>query len=137
MKTRMLRVATFVMVGFMVNLLGAAQAEAQFSKAVVLLKGSVRSEQTGKAHSVKVSVRAAGDKAVELTASTSNKENGNYLVVLQANKKYWVHLEGSDIITKDELIETPSASKTIQINKDFTVTTISVAKTSEDKASIE
>jgi len=48
---------------------------------------------------------------VEITASTSNKESGNYLVILQANKKYWVHLEGQDIVAKDELIETPAASK--------------------------
>jgi hypothetical protein len=115
--------------------LAGTQAKAQFSKAVVVLKGIVRNEQTGKAHSVKVSVRAAGDKAIELTSSRSNSETGSYLVVLQANKKYWVHLEGTDILTKDELIETPSAAKTVQMEKDFAVTAISAAK-AEDKVSI-
>ena len=105
--------------------IGTTGAQAQFSKAVVVLKGTVRSEQTGKVHSVKVSVRAAGDKAIEITSSKSNSESGNYLVILQPNKKYWVHLEGEDILTKDELIETPSVIKTEQMNKDFAVTTIS------------
>ena len=124
-------------IGLVIGLMGESQAQAQFSKAVVMLKGVVRSEQSGKAHSVKVSVRAAGDKALEITASTSNSQSGGYLVILQANKKYWVHLEGADIITKDEMIETPAASKTIQMNKDFSVTTITVAKHAEDKASLE
>ncbi|MEI8134895.1 MAG: hypothetical protein WCH46_07420 [bacterium] len=108
--------------------IGGTGAKAQFSKAVVVLKGVVRSEQTGKAHSVKVSVRAAGDKAVEITSSKSNSASGSYLVVLQANKKYWVHLEGEDIVTKDELIETPAAAKTVQLEKDFNVTLTSAPK---------
>jgi hypothetical protein len=120
---RKLAVAAFILGGLL--LLGINEAQAQFSKAVVVLKGVVRSEQTGKAHSVKVSVRAAGDKALELTSSKSNSESGNYLVVLQPNKKYWVHLEGEDILTKDELIETPIVNKTEQMTKDFAVTTIS------------
>jgi hypothetical protein len=119
-------VVTLLTIGFAI--LGTSGANAQFSKAVVLLKGNVHSEQTGKAHSVKVSVRAAGDKAVEITSSTSNSENGNYLVILQPGKKYWVHLEGQDILTKDELIETPSVLHTEQLKKDFAVTTISVAQ---------
>jgi hypothetical protein len=88
-------------------------------------------------HSVKVSVRAAGDKALEITASTSNSESGSYLVILQANKKYWVHLEGEDIITKDVLIETPLASKTVQMDKDFAVTTITVAHNIDYKAGMQ
>ena len=136
MTNKITKFALVAILGLVFSLLGESQANAQFSKAVVMLKGVVRSVQTGKAHSVKVSVRPAGDKALEITASTSNSESGNYLVVLQANKKYWVHLEGDDIITKDELIETPAAPKTVQMVKDFAVTTISVANPVGDKASI-
>lgn len=124
----MIKVTIIAIMGVIFTLFGADQAQAQFSKAVVVLKGIVRNQQNGKVHSVKVSVRAAGDKALEITNSKSNSESGAYLVVLQANKKYWVHLEGDDILTKDELIETPAASKTVQMNKDFAVTTISVAQ---------
>jgi hypothetical protein len=136
MKNQIRKIAAIAITGLLFSFVMTMQANAQFSKAVVVLKGTVHAEQTGKAHSVKVSVRAAGDKALEITSSKSNKESGNYLVVLQANKKYWMHLEGDDIVTKDELIETPSTNKTIQINKDFTVTTISVV-TSQDKASLK
>jgi hypothetical protein len=120
--SKVTKLGAMAILGLVISL-GGSQAHAQFSKAVVMLKGVVRNEQNGKAHSVKVSVRAVGDKALEITASTSNSESGNYLVILQANKKYWVHLEGADIITKDELIETPSATKTVQMDKDFAVTT--------------
>ena len=126
------KIAAIAILGLVSSLMGSNSAQAQFSKAVVVLKGVVRNQETGKAHSVKVSVRAAGDRALEITNSKSNSESGSYLVVLQANKKYWVHLEGDDIITKDELIETPAASKTVQMDKDFAVSTISIAKT-EDK----
>ena len=128
MTDKMTKVAAIMVLGFAFNFFGGSAVYAQFSKTVVVLKGVVRNDVTGKAHSVKVSVRAAGDKAVEITASKSNSENGNYLVVLQTNKKYWVHLEGEDIITKDELIETPTSSKTVQIDKDFAVTTITAVK---------
>jgi len=36
------------MIGFVVSFLATSQASAQFSKAVVMLKGTVRSEQSGK-----------------------------------------------------------------------------------------
>jgi len=120
-------VVAIIVLGF--ALISGSQAKAQFSKAVVMLKGVVRSEQTGKAHSVKVSVRAAGDKAIEITASRSNSESGNYLVLLAPGKKYWVHLEGDDVVTKDELIETPATTSTVKMDKDFAVTTTSVAQT--------
>ena len=135
MRNKLTKLAAIAIIGLVFSLIGEAQA--QFSKTVIMLKGVVRSEQSGKAHSVKVSVRAAGDKALEITASTSNSESGSYLVILQANKKYWVHLEGEDIITKDVLIETPIASKTVQVNKDFAVTTITVAHNTSDKASMQ
>ena len=125
---RITKIAAFTILGLIFSFIGLDSAHAQFSKAVIVLKGVVRNQATGKVHSVKVSVRAAGDRALEITNSRSNSESGSYLVVLQANKKYWVHLEGDDILTKDELIETPSASKTVQMDKDFAVTTISSAK---------
>jgi hypothetical protein len=134
--SKIMKIAAIAIIGMLTSILGSGSANAQFSKAVVVLKGVVRNQETGKAHSVKVSVRAAGDKALEITNSKSNSESGSYLVVLQANKKYWVHLEGDDIITKDVLIETPVVSKTVQMDKDFAVTTISVAKAAE-KASIQ
>jgi hypothetical protein len=127
------RKGKFVIIAVLGLFFANSSASAQFSKAVVMLKGVVRNQESGKAHSVKVSVRAAGDRALEITNSRSNSESGTYLVLLQPSKKYWVHLEGDDIITKDELIETPASSKTVQMEKDFTVTTISVVK-AENKA---
>ena len=132
--SKITKIAAIAILGLVSSLMGSNSAQAQFSKAVVVLKGVVRNQETGKAHSVKVSVRAAGDRALEITNSKSNSVSGSYLVVLQANKKYWVHLEGDDIITKDELIETPTATKTMQMDKDFAVNTISVAKTQEKAA---
>ena len=127
------KIAAIAILGLVSSFMVSNSANAQFSKAVVVLKGVVRNQETGKAHSVKVSVRAAGDRAIEITNSRSNSVSGSYLVVLQANKKYWVHLEGDDILTKDELIETPAATKTVQMDKDFAVSTISIAK-AEGKA---
>ena len=115
-----------IIIGF--AFISGTEAKAQFSKAVVVMKGVVKSEQTGKVHSVKVSVRAENNKSLEVTSSVSNSESGNYLVVLQPSTKYWVHLEGEDIITKDEMIQTPSAPRTTQMQKDFSVTLNSVAQ---------
>jgi hypothetical protein len=92
-----------------------------FSRAVVIMSGTVRSDESTKPTSVKVSVREVGDTAREITCSTSNKETGKYLVVLQPGKKYWVHLEGDSILTKDELIETPTVQQTQQLKRDFSV----------------
>ena len=93
-----------------------------FSHAVVLLSGIVRSDESAKPTSVKVSIREIGDTAREITCSTSNRETGKYLVVLQPGKKYWVHLEGDSILAKDELVETPSAQQTQQLRRNFDVT---------------
>ncbi|MDP4199340.1 MAG: hypothetical protein Q8922_13595 [Bacteroidota bacterium] len=96
-------------------------ARAQLSHAVVVLKGTVRSEDNAKPTSVRVSVRVVGDTAREITSSTSNKETGKYLVILKPGKSYWVHLEGDSILTKDVLITTPESEHTQQIEQDFTV----------------
>ena len=92
-----------------------------FSRAVVVMSGVVHSDETAKPTSVKVSIREVGDTAREITCSTSNKETGKYLVVLQPGKKYWVHLEGDSILTKDELVETPTVQQTQQMKHDFSV----------------
>jgi hypothetical protein len=92
-----------------------------FSKPVIVMSGIVRADETAQPTSVKVSIREAGDTAMEITCSTSNKQTGRYLVVLSPNKKYWVHLEGDSILTKDLLISTPPAAQTQQFQQDFTV----------------
>ncbi len=92
-----------------------------FSRAVVVMSGIVHSDESGKPTSVKVSIREVGDTAREITCSTSNRETGKYLVVLQPGRKYWVHLEGDSILTKDELIETPAVQQTQQLKQDFSV----------------
>ncbi len=94
-------------------------AEAQFSKAVVVLKGTVINKETNAPHSVNVSVREVGNKALEITASRSNAESGKYLVVLKPQTKYWIHIEGEGVATYDELIETPAATKTQNLSKDL------------------
>lgn len=96
-------------------------ARAQFSKPVVVLKGTVRSEETSKPTSVHVSVRTVGDTAREITSSTSNSETGHYLVVLKPGKSYWVHLEGDSILTKDVMVTTPESDRALQLEQDFTV----------------
>jgi hypothetical protein len=92
-----------------------------FSRAVIVMSGTVHSDETGKPTSVKVSIREVGDTAREITQSTSNRETGKYLVVLQPGKKYWVHLEGDSILTKDEMIDTPTVQQTQQLKRDFSV----------------
>jgi hypothetical protein len=120
----------FALVGAMIVTLFASNAEAQFNKAVVLLRGTVKAEQTGKAQSVRVSVREIGNKALEVTGSVANSESGSYLVVLKPGRKYWVHLEGENIVTKDEMVEAPEVAKTTDLNKNFTVTLVSSVKNS-------
>jgi hypothetical protein len=100
----------------------AGQAQAQFAQAVVVMKGSVLTEEARRPISVKVSVRVAGDTAQEITSSYSNSESGKYLVVLKPGKKYWFHLEADSILTKDVLVETPAADRSAQIVQDIIVT---------------
>lgn len=118
MKSILLSIATAFT--FLVGL--STDSQAQFSKAVTVVKGTVINEATGKPISVKVSVRSVGDTATEVTAGRTNSETGSYLVVLKPGKKYWFHIESSDIITKDTLVETPESEKYSQLVHDFTVT---------------
>ena len=92
-----------------------------FSHAVVIMTGTVRSDETARPTSVQVSIREVGDTAREITRSTSNRATGKYLVILQPAKEYWVHLEGDSILTKDVLISTPPVTQTQELNRDFTV----------------
>lgn len=92
-----------------------------FSRAVVVMSGIVRSDESAKPTSVKVSIREAGDTAREITCSTSNSETGKYLVVLQPGKKYWVHIAGDSILEKDVLVETPNIGQSTQLKQDFSV----------------
>ena len=121
---RIIKFTVLSLVGALLVIFSATESNAQFSKAVVVLKGTVTAEQTGKPHSVRVSVRSAGDTAMEINASRSNSESGYYLVVLKPGKKYWVHLESDNSIAKDVLFEAPACDKTQQIVQDFTVTLI-------------
>lgn len=119
--TKTLRAA--ILAGLATILIAAScvSVRAQLAHAVIVLKGTVRSEDNAKPTSVRVSVRVVGDTAREITSSTSNKETGKYLVILKPGKSYWVHLEGDSILTKDVLVTTPMADRTQQVEQDFTV----------------
>lgn len=119
--TKALRTATLAGLAIILIATSGASVRAQLAHAVVVLKGTVRSEDNAKPTSVRVSVRVVGDTAREITSSTSNKETGKYLVILKPGKSYWVHLEGDSILTKDVLITTPASELTQQVEQDFTV----------------
>jgi hypothetical protein len=117
------KLASLVLVAVVTLSVGATASHAQFSSAVVLLKGTVRSDN-GTPVSVKVSVRNLADTAVEVTSSNSNASSGTYLVVLKPGNKYAVRVEGSSSQPTVAVIETPSTNRTMQMNQDFTVVTL-------------
>jgi hypothetical protein len=120
---RLVKIVVFIVIGIV--LFGTESASAQFSKAVVVLKGTVRDGDAQMPLSVKVSVREVGNKALELTASRSNAETGNYLVIVKPQTKYWLHIEGEDVETRDILVETPaSGGKTVNMIQDLMVTVL-------------
>lgn len=84
-----------------------SKAYAQFSRPVIVLSGIVENSVTYSPVSITISVREVSDTAKELTQSKSNRLNGFYLVVLQPNCDYWVHIEGDSIISKDTLLSLP------------------------------
>jgi len=98
-----------------------SSAHAQFSKPVVVLQGTVRTEETAKPTSVSVSIRSASDPTLEITKSHSNSETGKYTVVLMPGKSYWVHLESDTTRTSDVLVTTPASDHTQKMEHDFTV----------------
>ncbi|MDP4220930.1 MAG: hypothetical protein Q8916_11160 [Bacteroidota bacterium] len=129
LSTKITLAAAFMVAGLFFTFAGVSQAEVKFSKPVVLLRGTVHSEQTGRVHSVKVSIRSAENRDQEITSSVSNSVSGNYLVVLAPNTKYVVRLESRGVVTKEEMIQTPPVDEnTIRMNKDFTVKTTSSKK---------
>jgi hypothetical protein len=106
--------------------LSHGEAKAQFSKPVVVFKGKVLDAKTMAPHSVKVSVREVDNKSHEITASKSNSVSGNYLVVLKPMTKYWLHLEGNGVETKDILIRTPAViDRTVTVEEDIPVSVMS------------
>ncbi len=132
MKTNFEKMSFIIAVMAFLLLLQSGEAKAQFSKAVVVYKGKVRNVETLDPQSVNVSVREVGNKAIEITASRSNSETGNYLVVLKPQTKYWLHVEGDGVETKDILIETPAAQgKTVNVEQDITVSVLSPIHTAK------
>ena len=118
----------FVAIGFASNL------RAQFSKPVIVMKGSVMTTD-GKPAVVRVSIHETGGSEAdndtssdvitcgiqEITAGRANSESGRYLLVLKPAKKYWVHIEGAFIQSIDSLISTPKTEKSLQLEQNFTV----------------
>jgi hypothetical protein len=105
---------------------GVSHGDVKFSKPVIMLKGIVHGEQTGKVHSVKVSIRSTENTDLEITSSVSNSESGKYLVILAPNTKYLVRLQSAAGVIKEETIQTPTVSEnTVQMDKDFTIKTTS------------
>jgi hypothetical protein len=109
----------------------AGNAEAQFSKPVIILKGSVMTIDA-KPATVRLSIHETGSTAEadseittcaiqEITAGRANSESGRYLLVLKPEKKYWVHIEGTFVQSIDTLIEMPKTDKGIQIEQNFVV----------------
>ena len=115
------RAAALVAISLSFTAISSVLYAQAFSRPVIILSGIVRSSETERPTSVKVSIREAGDTAREITESTSNKETGKYLVILQPARKYWVHLEGDSIFPADVLISTPPADQTQQMTQDFSV----------------
>ena len=117
-----------------VALAGQTDLRAQFSKPVIVMKGSVQTTD-GKPAVVRVSIHETGGTDAdndtssdiitcgiqEITAGRANSESGRYLLVLKPAKKYWVHIEGSFIQSIDSLIATPKTDKSLQIVQDFVV----------------
>jgi hypothetical protein len=132
MTTKVEKMSFIVAIMAFLLLLQSGEVKAQFSKAVVVYKGKVRNIETLEPHSVNVSVREINNKAIEITASRSNSETGNYLVVLKPQTKYWLHIEGQDVETDDILIETPAVTgKTVNVEQDITVSVLSPIHTAK------
>ena len=133
---KLIKVSFTVLASLVIVLTSISPASAQFSKAVVMLKGNVRNEQSGKVYSVKVSILSE-DKSTEISSGRSNSETGNYLIVLQPNKKYWVRVCEPGLVTKEEPIETPAAQSTVQIYWNINLTENSDPNAMQEKAIIK
>ncbi len=111
---KIIKVSFAVLASLVICLTSISPASAQFSKAVAVLKGNVRIEETKKPVSVRV-VILSEDRSTEINSGRSNSASGDYLIVLQTNKKYWVRVSEPGIETKEELIQTPASQSTVQL----------------------
>lgn len=132
MTTKVEKISFIVAILAFLLVLQSGDVKAQFSKAVVMYKGKVRNAETLEPHGANVSVREVNNKAIEITASRSNSQSGNYLVLLKPATKYWLHIEGADVETKDILVETPAVTgKTVTVEEDITVSVLSPIHTAK------
>ncbi len=109
-------------------------AYAQFSRPVVVLKGSVLTSDQ-KPATVRLSIHETGASDAdddtaheittcaiqEMTAGNANSESGRYLLILKPGKKYWVHIEGTFVQSLDTLVQMPKTDKPLTIEQNFTV----------------
>ena len=115
-------------------ILFAMPAQAQFSKPVVVLKGSVFT-QDGKPATVRLSIHETGETQTaddtseeittcgiqEITAGRANSESGRYLLILKPGRKYWMHIEGTFVQSIDSLLQMPKTDKPLNIEQNFVV----------------
>jgi hypothetical protein len=113
---------------------GSNAAQAQFSKPVVVMKGSVMTADA-KPATVRLSIHETGESEAEadtageittcaiqeITAGRANSESGRYLLIMKPGKKYWVHIEGTFIQSIDSLITMPKTDKPLTIEQNFVV----------------
>lgn len=121
-----LAILSFALAG----LIFSSNAQAQFSRPVVVLKGCVLTADQ-KPATVRLSVHETGESAAdedtsndittcaiqEMTAGRANSESGRYLLVLKPGKKYWVHIEGTFVQSIDTLVQMPKTDKGITIKR--------------------
>jgi hypothetical protein len=126
-------ILTFAFIVFCL-LLGSSAAQAQFSRPVVVMKGSVVTADQ-KPATVRLSVHETGETQAdedtsneittcaiqEMTAGRANSESGRYLLILKPGKKYWVHIEGTFVQSIDSLIQMPKTDKGLTIERNFVV----------------
>ncbi len=124
--------STFAFVTFCLFIVPNAQA--QFSRPVIVLKGCVFTADQ-KPATVRLSVHETGETAAdedtsneittcavqEMTAGRANSESGRYLLVLKPGKKYWVHIEGTFVQSIDTLVQMPKTDKGLTVEKNFVV----------------
>ncbi len=132
MKTCLYRSIPFVLV--VALFFGANAAHAQFSKPVIVMKGSVMTSDA-KPATVRLSIHETGESETvadtaeeittcaiqEITAGRANSESGRYLLIMKPGKKYWVHIEGTFVQSIDSLITMPKTDKPMTIERNWVV----------------
>jgi len=111
--------------------LATSNANAQFSKPVIVLKGCVMTTDS-KPATVRLSTHETGTKGAdaedeittcaiqEITASRANSASGRYTLILKPDTKYWIHIEGTFLQSIDTLIQTPKNGG-VQLEQNFVV----------------